>query len=44
MVDESQMIFKEVLQLVYEKGQEEGASLNQLLKDASELLRLLVKQ
>lgn len=44
MVDESEMTFKEVLQLVYEKGQEEGASLNQLLNDASELLCLLVKK
>lgn len=44
MVDEPEMILKEVLQLVYEKGQEEGVSLNQLLKDACELLCLLVNK
>lgn len=44
MVDEPEMILKEVLQLVYEKGQEEGVSLHQLLQDASELLCLLVKK
>jgi hypothetical protein len=42
MIDEAQMILREALQLIYEKGQEEGASLSQLLQEVGDVLRPLV--
>lgn len=42
--DETQTIFRKVLQVMYEKGQEDSVSLLALLQDASDMLRPLVSE
>jgi hypothetical protein len=44
MVDESQMMLRDILQRIYEKGQEEGVMLRQLIQEAGDLLHLLLKK
>lgn len=42
MSDKKQRLLREALQQIYQKGQEEGVSLNRLLAEAGEVLRPLL--